>query len=30
VFKKNYSAPAEEEIMTEVIKWDVVIAGIGD
>ena len=30
VVKKNYSAPAEEEIMTEVIKWDAVIAGIGD
>ena len=28
--KKNYSAPAEEEIMTEVKKWDAVIAGVGD
>ena len=30
VVKKNYSAPAEEEIMTEVKKWDAVIAGVGD
>ena len=30
VIKKNYSAPAEEEIMTEVKKWDAVIAGVGD
>ncbi len=30
VVKKNYSAPVEEEIMTEVKKWDAVIAGVGD
>lgn len=30
VVKKNYSAPAEEKIMTEVKKWDAVIAGVGD
>jgi len=30
VVKKNYSAPAEEEIMTEVKKWDAAIAGVGD
>ena len=30
VVKKNYSAPAEEEIMEEVIKWDAAIAGVGD
>ena len=28
--KKNYSAPAETEIMKEVKKWDAVIAGVGD
>ena len=28
--KKNYSAPAEEEIMMEVKKWDAAIAGVGD
>ena len=30
VVKKNYSAPAEEEIMKEVKKWDAAIAGVGD
>ena len=30
VVKKNYSAPAEPEIFTEVKKWDVVVAGVGD
>ena len=30
VVKKNYSAPAESEIFTEVIKWDAVDAGVGD
>ena len=30
VVKKNYSAPAEEEIMKKVIKWDAAIAGVGD
>ena len=30
VIKKNYSAPAEEEIMKEVKKWDAAIAGVGD
>ena len=30
VVKKNYSAPAEEEIMKEVKKWDAVITGVGD
>ena len=30
VVKKNYSAPAEEEIMKEVNKWDAAIAGVGD
>ena len=30
VVKKNYSAPAEEEIMKEVKKWDATIAGVGD
>ena len=30
VVKKNYSAPAEEEIMEEVKKWDAAIAGVGD
>ena len=28
--KKNYSAPAEEEIMKEVKNWDAVITGVGD
>ena len=28
--KKNYSAPAEEEIMKEVKEWDAAIAGVGD
>ena len=28
--KKNYSAPAEAEIMEEVKKWDAAIAGVGD
>ncbi len=30
VVKKNYSAPAESEILTEVKKWDAVVAGVGD
>jgi len=30
VVKKNYSAPAEEEIMEKVKKWDAAIAGVGD
>ena len=30
VVKKNYSAPAEEEIMKEVKEWDAAIAGVGD
>ena len=30
VVKKKNSAPAEEEIMTEVKKLDAVIAGVGD
>ena len=30
VVKKNYSAPAEEEIMKEVKNWDAAIAGVGD
>ena len=30
VVKKNYSAPAEEEIMKEGKKWDAAIAGVGD
>ena len=30
VVKKNYSAPAEEDIMKEVYKWDAAIAGVGD
>ena len=30
VVKNNYSAPAEEEIMKEVNKWDAAIAGVGD
>ena len=30
IVKKNYSAPAEEEIMKEVKKWDAAIAGVGD
>ena len=30
VIKKNYSTPAEEEIMKEVKKWDAAIAGVGD
>ena len=30
VVKKNYSAPAESEIFTEVKKWDAVVAGVGD
>ena len=30
VVKKNYSAPAEKEIMKEVKKWDAAIAGVGD
>ena len=28
--KKNYSAPAEEEIMNEVKNWDAAITGVGD
>ena len=30
VVKKNYSAPAKEEIMKEVKNWDAAIAGVGD
>ena len=30
IVKKNYSAPAEEEIMKEVKKWDAAIVGVGD
>ena len=30
VVKKNYSAPAEEEIIYEVKKWDASITGVGD
>ena len=30
VVKKNYSAPAESEILTEVKKWDAVVTGVGD
>ena len=30
VVKKNYSAPAESEFLTEVKKWDAVVAGVGD
>ena len=30
VVKKNYSAPAEENIMKEVKNWDATIAGVGD
>ena len=30
VIKKNYSAPAEEEIMKEVRNWDAAITGVGD
>ena len=30
VVKKNYSAPAEGEIMKKVNKWDAAIAGVGD
>tara|TARA_Y100000590_G_scaffold448747_1_gene585873 strand:+ start:1388 stop:1669 length:282 start_codon:yes stop_codon:yes gene_type:complete len=30
VVKKNYSAPAEEEITEKVKKWDAAIAGVGD
>ena len=30
VVKKNYSAPAEENILKEVKNWDAAIAGVGD
>ncbi len=30
VVKKNYSAHAESEILTEVKKWDAMVAGVGD
>ena len=28
--KKNYSAPADSEIMNQVPKWDAVVTGVGD
>ena len=28
--KTNYSAPADEEIIQEIPKWDAVITGLGD
>ena len=28
--KKNYSAPAEDELMQEAIGWDAVLSGVGD
>ena len=30
VVKKNYSAPADTEIMNQVPKWDAVVTGVGD
>ena len=30
VVKKNYSAPADTEIMNQVTKWDAVVTGVGD
>ena len=30
VIKKNYSAPADSEIMNQVPKWDAVVTGVGD
>ncbi len=30
VVKKNYSAPADSEIMNQVTKWDAVVTGVGD
>ncbi len=28
--KQNYSAPAEAELMREVMGWDAVLSGVGD
>lgn len=28
--KRNYSAPAEDEILQQVADWDVAITGVGD
>jgi hypothetical protein len=28
--KKNYSAPAEVELMQEAMGWDAVLSGVGD
>ena len=28
--KGNYSAPAEDELMAEIVGWDAVLSGVGD
>lgn len=28
--KRNYSAPAEAEIVAEAVDWDLVVSGLGD
>lgn len=28
--KDNYSAPAEDELMAEIVGWDAVLSGVGD
>ena len=28
--KRNYSAPAQAELMAEALGWDAVLAGVGD
>ncbi|MFQ3316306.1 MAG: hypothetical protein ACI85J_000491 [Candidatus Poriferisodalaceae bacterium] len=28
--KSNYSAPAEDELMAEIVGWDAVLSGVGD
>ncbi len=28
--KSNYSAPADAHIIDEILKWDAVVAGVGD
>ena len=30
VTKRNYSAPAEPEILEQAAEWDAIVAGIGD
>jgi|TARA_B100001142_G_scaffold307461_1_gene338110 hypothetical protein len=28
--KGNYSAPAEDDLMAEIVGWDAVLSGVGD